>query len=461
VDEGPRVSRPLLFRSSSFRLALIQGAVFALIVALLFGVTWWAIAAYVERQVHVAARDELQELASAIGSPGQDEATSRAGAFQHGVGEFVGFFDAGGHWLAGDFAVLPEIEGDLQIRMRRADGSLTSSMNVHVVRERSAAGQWLVAGVSRRDADALLARVGRAFLGAGLLGLLAALVAGFVTSRRYLRRVEAIADAASRIVEGRLETRLALGTRGDEIDRLSESLNAMWARIEALLAGMKQVSTDIAHELRTPLAHLRFRLERAMAAAGDEGAVRQAIDASLLDVDRVLAVFAALLRIAQIQSRDRQAGFSRIDLSQLVDATVGDYQPLFEDEGRVLVSQVEPALVIVGDRTLLAQLLVNLFENILRHTAKGTSAELTLQRLGEGVELKVSDAGPGIDEHERERVLHRLVRLDPARGGSGAGLGLALVKAIADLHEARLDLADARPGLCIRIRFAGSMLTDR
>lgn len=455
------VSRSQLIRSSSFRLALIQGAVFALIVCLLCGVTWWFVAEYVERQVHAAARDELEELRRAIGSPAENDATMRASRFQHGAGEFVGFFDARGHRLAGDFAVLPESEGDLRVRMRRADGSLTTLMHVHVVRSRSAGGQWLAAGVSRRDADALLERVDRAFLGAGLLALLAALVAGYLTSRRYLRRVEAIADAASRIVEGRLETRLVLGTRGDEIDRLSESLNAMWARIEALVAGMKQVSTDIAHELRTPLAHLRFRLERARESPGDAAAVGNAIEASLTDVDRVLAVFAALLRIAQIESRDRRAGFAGFDLSHLVDATAGDYQPLFEDEGRQLESQVESGLVIVGDRALLAQLLVNLFENILRHTPKGTRAALTLQRLGAGVELTVSDAGPGIEEHERERVLHRLVRLDPARGGRGAGLGLALVKAIADLHEARLDLADAKPGLCIRIRLGGPMITDR
>ncbi|MCC7257898.1 MAG: HAMP domain-containing protein [Gammaproteobacteria bacterium] len=457
---GRRAEPRLLLRSGAFRLALMQAAVFAVISASLFGVTWWSVRQYIEQQIHAAARDELKELGNALAASGEAGLPARVEAFQHGADEYVGLFDPAGQRLAGDLEVLPEAEGDQGIRIHRRAGRIGPVVHAHVVRSRMGTGQWLVAGVNRREGDALLATVGRAFLGAGLLALVATLIGGFLTARRYLHRVATIADAAARIVEGRLETRLPVRDPPDEIDRLSVSLNAMWTRIEALLSGMRQISTDVAHELRTPLAHLRFRLERTRDGAGDAG-VRAALDASLQDVDHVLAVFGALLRIAQIEARERQAGFETLDLSQLIEATTGDYRPLFEDEGRLLETDIEPGLALTGDRTLLVQLLVNLLENILRHTPPGTRASVGLRRSAAGIVLTVADAGPGIAADQRERVLRPLVRLDLARTGPGAGLGLALVKAISDLHEARLELADAAPGLCIRIHFAPRLLTNR
>jgi signal transduction histidine kinase len=162
-------------------------------------------------------------------------------------------------------------------------------------------------------------------------------------------------------------------------------------------------------------------------------------------------VFGALLRIAQIQSRQRRAGFEKVDLSQLVGGVVADYRPLFEDEGRSLRADIQPGIGTVGDRPLLVQLLVNLIENVLRHTPPGVPLTVRLVRTADAARLSVEDAGPGIPSTQHERVLQRFVRLDVSRATLGTGLGLALVKAISDLHEAPLRLEELQPGLRITI----------
>lgn len=448
-----------LWRSGAFRLAAFQALIFAVLVATLFGVTWWSVKTYIEQRIHAAAVDELREVAEALAT-GTSGSPSGVRADPDGA-EHVGIFDAAGHYLAGDFVVAPRSAGDLKAQLRGAGQDQTRARRLHIVQMRLRDGRMLVVGIDREAADELRERLGQAFVLACLIGVAAALAAGFLTSRRYLRRIEDISAAAGQIVDGRFDTRLPVGGRHDEIDRLSSALNATWQRIETLLEGMRQVSTDIAHELRTPLAHLRFRLEAARSSIPSDASAKAVMERSIEDVDHVLAVFGALLRIAQIQTRQRRAGFGPLDLSQLVEGVAADYRPLFEDEGRVLHADIAARVELVGDKTLLTQLLVNLIENALRHTQRGVPVTLRLARIDGGVELVVSDAGNGIPESHRERVLQRLVRLDNSRGTPGAGLGLALVKAIADLHEASLQLSDAGPGLTVTMTLQYAGLTDR
>ncbi|HXC58685.1 MAG TPA: HAMP domain-containing sensor histidine kinase [Steroidobacteraceae bacterium] len=440
-------SRVSLLRSAAFRLAVVQAAIFALIVSVLFFITWWSVGAYVEQRVHEIATDGLKKLTRILdASPGADhiEAERDLDENQH-----YGLFDANGRYLEGDIRI--PVSGETNVRTPLG-GRGAALVPLHVASGRIADGRRLVVGMDRRKADVLLGRFRRAFLTGGATGIAAALVVGFLTARRYLRRVEQIAAVAAQIDDGRLDTRLTVTDRRDEIDRLSAALNATWQRTESLVEGMRQLSTDVAHELRTPLAHLRFRLEKTRANLDAHSPARAVMDQSLNDVDRVLAVFRALLRISQIQSRQRRAGFETLDLSQLVSAVTADFGPLFEDEGRAVRLYVQNRIHIFGDRTLLEQLLVNLIENALRHTSQGTSVSVGLTQNGAVAELTVSDSGTGIPESQRERVLQRLVRLDTARTSPGMGLGLALVKAIADLHEATLELGDAQPGLCVTIR---------
>jgi len=445
---SPTVHRSVLLRSAAFRLAALQAVLFALIVVVLFGMTGWWVGTYIEQRVHATAMDKLRGAIRAL-----DLAPERSvsdDSLDLDSGQYFGLFDAGGAYLGGEIDQLPSRERDVSMKLR---SRLVGTRLVHVVQGALADGRHLVVGVDRVRADALLQRLRRAFLTAGITGLVAALVTGFVTARQYLRRVERIARVAAEIVDGQLDTRLAVGSRNDEIDRLSAALNATWQRTGSLLEGMRQLSMSVAHELRTPLSHLRFRLEETCAAINAQDPAHVAVARSIEDVDHVLAVFGALLRIAQIQSRQRRAGFESLDFSQLVAATAADYRPLFEDEGRSLQADVEPGVAIVGDRMLLQQLLVNLVENALWHTPRGTPLTVTLRRDADQVELRVADAGRGIPEEQRERVLQRLVRLESSRATPGAGLGLALVKAVADVHEASLQLLDGAPGLCVRIGF--------
>lgn len=443
-----RAARSVLLRSAAFRLAVLQGILFAMIVVALFGVTWWSVGEYVEQRVRATAADKLRGALHLLDTTRPDAVDGDA--LDLDSGQYFGLFDPHGNYIAGEIPVLPAGESSVRMRLRTR---LLGPRSVYVTQGMLLDGRHLAVGVDRVRADALMDRVRKAFMLAGLSGLLAALVAGFLTARKYLSRVELIAAAASRIVDGRLDTRLEVSRRDDEIDRLSAALNVTWQRNQALLEGMRQLSTDIAHELRTPLAHLRFRLEETCASIDAGNPVRPAVVRCIDDVDRVLAIFGGLLRIAQIQSRHRRAGFGVLDLSLLASGVVADYLPLFEDEGRVLRAQIDERVSIIGDATLLQQLLVNLIENALRHTPRTAVVTVQVRRTAETVELAVADNGPGIPDSHREWVLQRLARLEVARATFGTGLGLALVKAITDLHEVPLDLLDEQPGLRVRIRF--------
>ncbi|WP_329742192.1 ATP-binding protein [Dyella sp. A6] len=442
-----------LVRSSAFRLAALQASLFALVALALFTITWWSVRGYVESQVRHAIKDESAEILATPGS-GLAAAVNEAVAQMPQGPFFYGLFSAHGQHLAGDLDHAPRVQGwSTMVQHESLHGDRDRHRRVLVQTLRLDDGRQLVVGRDRHSADELDELLQGSFLWAGIAAVLLALLGGVITARNYLGRVEAVAAAAARIAGGELETRVPLGERGDEFDRLAHSLNAMLERIQALMEGMRQVSNDIAHDLRTPLAHLRQRLEAATRDADSIDAFRAASERALADVDGVLATFAALLRIAQIESRQRRAGFAILDLSALLTSLAGDFAPVLEDQGRSLHTRIEPGLQVHGDRALLTQMVANLIENALRHTPAGTPVELVLERSGDSVRMVVADAGPGIPAAARAHVLGRFVRLDAARSTPGSGLGLALVAAVADLHGIALELGDARPGLRVQLDF--------
>lgn len=447
TDAAPPRAR--LLRSSAFRLAALQAGLFALIALLLFAVTWWSVRGYVEAQVRRAIGDEFGEIAAM-------PAGSRAAAIAGMVAQapqgllYYGLFDRGRHLVAGDLSHAPDSPG-WSMLTKGLPSARELHMLVHAARLDD--GRLLVVGRDRRSADKLDAVLQEAFLWAGAASVFLALLGGVFTARSYLRRVEAVATAAARIAAGDLGARVSGSGRGDEFDRLAQALNGMLERIQTLMEGMRQVSSDIAHDLRTPLTHLRQRLESATRTATDTTTFRAAAERALADVDDVLATFAALLRIAQIERRQRRAGFATVDLSGLLDSLAGDYAPLLEDQGRVLRSNLARSIHMLGDCALLTQMFANLIENVLRHTPPGTPVALTLERHAEGCRITLDDAGPGIPVEARGRVTGRFVRLDTARSTPGSGLGLALVAAVADLHGATLAFDDAAPGLRVQLDF--------
>jgi signal transduction histidine kinase len=308
--------------------------------------------------------------------------------------------------------------------------------------------------------DELRELIVRAFgWGAAATLLLAGIGGGIIVSR-VMHRVEVINRASERIMAGDLSGRLPVGrsaTRGDEFDRLSDNLNGMLDRIEKLVEGLRQVSTDIAHDLRTPLARLRQELEKIRADAADQAAPAHlaAIDTAVAQADDLLATFAGLLRIAQLESGAARFVFTRVDLSAIASTVLEVYRPAAEEKRQKLEGQIAHSVCVAGDRALLTQMVANVAENAIRHAAEGAAIEIVLQpRSQDGPLLTISDTGPGVPPNERQNVFRRFYRLDASRGSPGNGLGLSLVAAIADLHGIAVRLLENAPhGLQVQLAF--------
>jgi signal transduction histidine kinase len=256
-------------------------------------------------------------------------------------------------------------------------------------------------------------------------------------------------------MDGDLGRRIPLRGADDEFDHLAGSLNAMLDRIQALMKDLEQVSNDIAHDLRTPLARLRQKLEVAQDAATAD-AMRAALADSIADVDGILDTFAAILRIAQIGSGSRKANFARIDFSELLDGLVETYRVVAETKGQTLSDAIRRDLFVEGDRELLTQMVANLLENAINHTPPGVAIALEASRTTDGVRIVVADRGAGIPAAYRQKVFERFFRLEPSRSAHGNGLGLSLVAAIAELHGATVTLEDNHPGLRAVIAFSAA-----
>jgi signal transduction histidine kinase len=283
-----------------------------------------------------------------------------------------------------------------------------------------------------------------AFLGFVLVGF-----AGSVILGSYLqRRLQSISGSAEAIIRGDIRRRMPVGPRKDEFDQLAATLNRMLDRIEGLLDNLRQVSSDIAHDLRTPLARLRNRLERGT--LDEPGADRLIADA-IHQLDEVLSLFAAILRVAEVESGETKRFFAPVDISALLTELAESYAPAFEDQGRVFLWSIEPGLEVEGDRELLAQSMANLLENAQRHTPGDTVVRMTGSSAGQLVCMQVADNGPGVPKADLARITKRFARLESSRNTQGHGLGLSLVTAVARLHGGRLALKNTAPGLAATV----------
>jgi signal transduction histidine kinase len=230
----------------------------------------------------------------------------------------------------------------------------------------------------------------------------------------------------------------------------------MLDRIADLMESLRQVSSDIAHDLKTPLTRLRNKLEIAHTLVSSSPDHKAAVGAAITDTDQILQTFSALLRISQIEAGTRRAAFHEVDLSQLFETVAHDFGPAVEAENQALITYIQPELRILGDRELLTQMLANLIENASRHSPEGTQIEMTLAGAASGPVGSVSDDGPGVPAHERERIFRRFYRLERSRTTPGSGLGLSLVAAVADLHRIEISTDDNGPGLKIIMKFMGA-----
>ena len=279
------------------------------------------------------------------------------------------------------------------------------------------------------------------------------LLLGVMLGRAILRRMDTISRAAADIMAGDLSRRVPLSARADEFDVLAGRLNAMLDRIQQLIRGIRDVTDNIAHDLRSPLSRLRNRLEVTLLEPRDGDEYREALQHGIEDADSLIKTFNALLSIAQAEAGNHRSEWVPVDLSELARDLAELYEPAAEErQQRVELIATGPA-VITGSRDLLTQALSNLLENAIKHTPADGTIRIEVACLEKMIELRVSDTGPGIPESERERVLERFVRLQNSRNTPGNGLGLSLVRAVAILHNAQLQLGDAQPGLLVTLRF--------
>ncbi len=291
----------------------------------------------------------------------------------------------------------------------------------------------------------ILSLLALAFAAILLIGTAGALLLG-----AYLRRrLSAISTAAESIIAGDLHRRVVVSPRGDEFDRLSAALNAMLDRIGELLDNLRQVSSDVAHDLRTPLTRLRNQLEEGRRADAGPDVIERAIEQS----DEVLALFGAILRLSEIEAGRLRETFGPVDVARLATDIGESYAPAVEDGGRRLTCRIDPIATVTGDRELIAQALINLLDNAQSHTPKGTTISLGLCAREDRIRLEVADDGPGVAEEDWNRITQRFTRLEASRSQSGHGLGLSLVAAIARIHGAKLVFGDNRPGLIVALEF--------
>ena len=293
-------------------------------------------------------------------------------------------------------------------------------------------------------------------LGSGLM-LIFGVIGGFVMSRWMLTRIETINHTTAQIMAGDLGRRIEVEGSGDEFDALAANLNAMLERIERLMAGMREVTDNIAHDLRTPLSRIRSRLEVALMNEIDPAAARRLLEETVADAEGLIATFNALLSIARAEAGEQRANWEQVDLGELVQDIQELYEPLAEERDIRLEADCGDGLVVMGNRQMLAQALANLADNAIKYTPIGGRVTLVAAEVARADEnalmLQVSDSGPGIPLQFRAKALERFVRLDPDRSTPGNGLGLSLVDAVAKLHDATLELGDNQPGLRVSLVF--------
>ena len=448
-----------LFRSTGFRLIAWYVAVFGVSVAILLGVVYWIAVAAVEQQIDDSVLRESRLLADVYATRGLEALERGIKRRTNELGSPRRYYllqDRTGRFIAGNLSSMAPREGRFVMAVPETGADAHKDLRIDpesMVAQgwRLSAGEFLLVGENRyrllKTREAIITAVG---WGTAITVLLA-LGGGIVVAIGYLRRIEEVNRAIRSIMEGDLSRRVPTRGGRDEMDHLAANLNAMLERIQLLMESLKRVSDDIAHDLRTPLSRLRQRLEGARSTANADGHIA-VIEQSIAEVDAILDTFTALLRIAQIESGTRRAAFAEVNLSQVISAVVETYTAVAEDRGHRMQASVAAGVMVDGDRELILQMAANLVENAIQHTAPGA---ITVQLSAEpGAQvLRVQDTGPGIPQSERGKVFRRFYRLERHRTTPGNGLGLALVKAVIDLHGGSIELDDNAPGLCVTVRF--------
>ena len=438
---------PGLMRSAGTRIALIFATTFIAAVIAFTAVLWWGTAGALDRQTDATVRAD----ALALSERGREGGIS---AVVDAIGDrlTVDLDSAAiymlrgpdGRVLAGNLEVWPTVvdaPGAWSTATVQREGAPTEA-RLHDID--LAGGHRLLVG---RDIDEKLRL--RQLLSEGVIWSLGAAIAFGVLGASAMRgiiarRLRPTFATAMAIAAGDLSRRVPISSHGDEFDRLARTMNTMLERIDRLMTGVRGVSDAIAHDLRTPIARARAKLEDALETAPDEAALRQGVEQGIADLDAITRVFQALLRIAEAEAGARRRAFAPLDLAPLLADAADIYGATAEAGGQVLQTRIPGRIEIVGDRDLLFQAVANLLDNAVKFAPADGHVVLSARALPDGgAEITVMDDGPGIDLADRARAGERFFRADAARSSPGSGLGLSLVQAVAHLHGGELTLADA------------------
>ena len=444
-----------LFRTTAFKLSLAYLVIFAIGAGVVLGGIDWNVNQLLDQQIGQTIVAEINGLNEQYDTGGirqlvtaVERRTEQPGSSLYLVTNFAG------QALAGNVATLPpgviDRPGLVETSYERRGDARPNHLALAQV-FLLPSGFRLLVGRDLEERENLRDVMIHALFTSLFWVMLVGMVGGLVVSLKILRRVDAMNASAKTIMTGDLSRRLPLAGTGDELARLAENLNAMIARIGKLMLGMREVSDNIAHDLRTPLTRLRNNAEEALRSGGDAGRQRDALEGVIGEADGLIAVFNALLMIARAEAGSGRDALVEGDAAAIVADVAELYEPSAEEAGVALTVEIEPALPVRVNRELLGQAVANLIDNALKYGAtasgSGSAVAVSARRAGGRVEVAVADRGPGIPAADRGRVLERFVRLEGSRSRPGSGLGLSLASAIAHLHSGDLRLDDNGPGL--------------
>lgn len=448
--ESPRDRHKPFIRSAGVRFAVVYATVFGLsALALAFSI-WYSTVGLLQRQVQIAIRNDATALSDhfSVGGLPSLVAAINDRLTEHLDGNAIYLLvDPLGNRITGNLQTWPiglnQTSAWYQLSVTRR-----GNRSVALLRDYALPGgfQLLVgrdvtsrAELRRLLRDGLLWALG-IMVALGLLGAL-------VIRSMFRRMIRDISNTTRAISRGDLSRRVNVSGNGDEFDELADNINDMLDRIARLMDGVRQVSNSIAHDLRTPITRARARLEDAVNHAGTAEDLRHAIERATVDLDAIIAVFQALLRIAEIEAGSRRSAFAELDLAPLLNDIDELYRDVAEERGLRLEANIAGPLPFWGDRELMQQAVTNLLDNALKFTPPGTTITFAARLEDTMISIAVGDRGPGISPCDRERATERFFRAESARNTPGSGLGLALVAAVAQVHNGTLRLLDNRPGL--------------
>jgi signal transduction histidine kinase len=441
-----------LTNSATFRLALIYMALFATSVMLLMYFIHWSTAGYMGRQLDATIQTEIAALADRYqkdGLGGLKQLIEKRVERQPPVPEsFYLLTDPTFHFVSGNLDHWPQVEAtpDGWIEFKLNQGKQTVRARRFILTDRFF---HLLVGRNIHDLIRTQDIIATTLVWGLAITLILGTLGGALMSRVAGKRIEAINSTCRKIISGKFSERIPTKNSGDDFDQLADNLNSMLDQIENLMEGVRRVSDNIAHDLRTPLARLRNRLEEAKIPDINPTEREEIIEQALKETDHLLSTFNALLRIARIEADERRSGFALLDLAELINDVIELYSPLAEEKEQTIVTNIEPPLPLHGDRDLLFQAFANLLDNTIKYAPVGGQLQADAKKIDSEIVVTIADDGPGIPVESQEEVLQRFVRLDSSRSTPGSGLGLSLVAAVTKMHSGELQLKDNNPGLTI------------